>query len=260
MHFIRTQLLLISSFSILFSTFAVAELANLSDAIQMAREQEVLTQQLLKDYCMVGMKNKFNHSEETYQKHIVRFEKNIEELDNFATSKKAFKNIEKVATLWEPIKKLLLDEKSWAGAQKIQKRMHEMLTTNRETTKIYTSQTGSMLGEFINATVNIEVDSQKMAMLYLMHAWGIYDAGIEAEMKATIAEFEASVQMLKGAKVNTPEMLTKLQKVERSFLYFKMMDVLGSTSIPTLIYKKSNIILQSARELAIVYDKSIILN
>jgi hypothetical protein len=245
---------------ILFTIESTAELINVSDAIKAAREQEVLTQQLLKDYCMVGMKNQFNNAKKRAREHIAHFEKNIGELDDFATSKEAFKSSEKTAKLWEPIKKLLFAEKSWVGAQEIQKGMREMLVVNRVTTKIYTVQTGLMLGEVINAAVDIEVNSQKMAMLYLMSAWGIYDASMESEMKSTIKEFEASVKMLKGEKVNTPKMLAKLKEVERDFLYFKMMDVLGSRSIPTLIYKKSNTILKSARELAAAYDKSIILN
>jgi len=250
----------IAFFYILLLTQTMAELVTLSDAIALAREQEVLTQQLLKDYCMVGMKNQFNHAEERYQEHIAQFEKNIEELDAFATSKKAFKNIEKIAEFWEPVKVLLLAEKNFTGAQEIRKKMHQMLALNRETTKIYTSQTGSTLGAFINAAANLEVDSQKMAMLYLMYSWGIRDADIEPEMKTAIEEFEKSVTLLKEAKVNTPEMMEKLRKVERGFLYFKMIDTLGSRSIPTLIYKKSNMILKNARALAKVYDKSIILN
>jgi len=257
---IYKKFLFIFVLPILFSVGLTAELINVSDAIKAAREQEVLTQQLLKDYCMVGMKNRFNHAQERATEHILHFEKNIEELDDFATSKEAFKSSEKTAELWKPIKKLLLAEKNFEGAREIQKRMREMLLVSRVTTKIYTIQTGLMLGEVINSAVDIEVNSQKMAMLYLMSAWGIYDTKIESEMRSTIKEFDASVQMLKKEKVNTPQMLTKLEEVERNFLYFKMMDVLGSRSIPTLIYKKSNTILKSARELAAAYDSSIILN
>jgi hypothetical protein len=68
------------------------------------------------------------------------------------------------------------------------------------------------------------------------------------------------VELLKHTKVNTPQMLKKLQKIEQDLLYFTMMDTLNSRAIPTLIYKKSNTILKSARELAAAYDKSIILN
>jgi hypothetical protein len=240
----------------------VAERLSVSDAIKTAREQEVLTQQILKDYCMVGMKNTFNHAEETYQAHIDIFEKNIKILNNFATSKKALENIEKIATFWEFVKVFLfMEKKDWFGALEIKKYMKQIFILNRETTKIYISKIGSVEGKYINATVNLEVDSQKMAMLYLMHAsWGINTAEMKLEMKSAIEEFSKSVELLKHTKVNTPQMLKKLQKIEQDLLYFTMMDTLNSRAIPTLIYKKSNMILESARALAQVYDKSIIMN
>jgi len=66
--------------------------------------------------------------------------------------------------------------------------------------------------------------------------------------------------MLKKSNMNTDEMLKTLKTTQRNFLYFKIMDELDSSSIPTLIYKKSNIILEDTKKLGIQYSKSIILN
>jgi len=242
-------------------TFSLSEeMTSLSDAIDKAREQEILVQKILKNYIMVGMNNKYNNPEENLKNNILEFEKNMEALDEFATSKKAFKNIEKVISTWEPIKLKLVEPKTIYLAKKLQTMLLKLSKITRETTKLYTRQTGALLGETMNASASLGVDSQKMAVLYLMKAWGADSAEIKEQMSTAISSFEVSMAMLKKSNINTDEMLEILKATQRNFLYFKVMDELDSSSIPTLIYKKSNIILEDAKKLGIQYSKSIILN
>jgi len=242
-------------------TFSLSEgMTNLSDTIDKAREQEILVQKILKNYIMVGMHNKYNNPEENLKNNILEFEKNMEALDEFATSKKAFKNIEKVISTWEPIKLKLVEPKTIDLAKKLQTMLLELSKIARETTKLYTRQTGVLLGETMDASASLGVDSQKMAMLYLMKASGADSAEIKEQMSTAIGSFETSMTMLKKSNMNTDEMLKTLKTTQRNFLYFKIMDELDSSSIPTLIYKKSNIILEDTKKLGIQYSKSIILN
>ena len=236
------------------------ELANLSNAIEKAREQSVLTQKILANYAMVGMHNSFQNPEETFAKSIQTFEENMEALDAFATSKKAFINSEKVMESWEPVKKALLAQKSREGALKLLTQMDGLLALTRETTEIYTRQTGSMLGKIIDASADIGIHAQRMSMLYLLKAWGEKEARVDKEMKRSIAQFQKSITLLKDARVNTPEIRKVLKEVERAFMYFTVMDTLDSSAIPTLIYQKSNTILKAANTLAVLYNKTITLN
>jgi len=236
------------------------ELLNLSDAIEKAREQSVLTQKILANYAMVGMHNSFQNSEESFKKSIESFEENMDALDNFATSKKAFQNSEKIMEAWEPIKKHLQEEKSLERALALLSEMDGLLALTRKTTEIYTRQTGYMLGKTMNASADIGIDAQRMATLYLLKAWGEKSATVDTMMKASIKEFKQAMELLKTARINTPEIKKVLQEVDRAFMYFTVMDALDSSAIPTLIYKKSNTILKAANRLAILYNKTITLN
>jgi len=257
MHFLRRGV------SLLLLTMMCAcalELANVSDAIEKAREQSVLTQKILANYIMVGMHNSFQNTEETFEKSIATFEENMEALDAFATSKKAFINSEKVMELWEPIKKNLLKEKRKSEAVKLFGQMDTLLALTRETTKIYTRQTGSMLGKIIDASSDIGINAQRMATLYLLKAWGEGENMVKEKMQEAIGAFQKSVKILKAAQINTPEIRTVLGRVEKAFMYFTVMDALDSSAVPTLIYKKSNTILKDANKLSTLYNKTITLN
>jgi hypothetical protein len=237
-----------------------SEMENVSDAIEKARAQSVLTQKILANYMMVGMHNTFRNTEETLKNSIETFEKNMEDLDAFATSKKAFINSEKVMEVWEPIKKILHKEKNKAGAMALFTDMDVLLALTRETTEIYSRQTGSMLGKIIDASADIGINAQRMATLYLLKAWGKKEGKIKENMSKAIQRFQQSVVTLKEAKINTEDIRDTLKKVEKAFMYFTVMDALDNSSIPTLIYKKSNSILKNANRLSALYNKTITLN
>jgi len=187
MHFLRRGVSLLLFSAIL---LCATELANLSDAIEKAREQSVLTQKILANYVMLGMHNSFQNTEETFTESIKRFEDNMEALDGFATSKKAFINSEKVMEAWEPIKKTLYKKKSKAEAMVLFAQLDKMLILTRETTEIYTRQTGSMLGKIIiDASADLGINAQRMATLYLLKAWGVKDKEIKQNMGKAIKNF-----------------------------------------------------------------------
>ncbi len=235
-------------------------LATLSDTIEKARSQSVLTQKMLADYIMIGVNNKFQNTEKNLQKNVEIFEQNIEDLDAYATSKKAFKNIEKITQLWKPIKTLLLGEKSPQKALVLLDKLDGMLELTRETTALYTRQTGSMLGKIIDASVEIGVHVQRTATLYLLKSWDIKEGKIKTGMKHSMEIISKSLEMLKNTKVNNDEIRKQIAKIEKDFMYFSVMDKLKSMAIPTLIYKKSDTILETANTISSLYNKAITLN
>ena len=237
-----------------------ADIETLADAIRMARSQSVLTQKILSDYSMIGMHNHFQHAEQTFTEDIEAFDTNLEALDAFATSKEAFQNIEKTREAWESMKILLKQKGSREQAVALLKQLDVLLILCKESTKLYSRQTGSMLGKIIDDAADLGIDAQRMAVLYLLKAWGVSNDATVKEMHAIMKRFQSAIARLEEARINTPEIVSVLKKVKRDFLYFTMMDSLGSSMIPTLIYKKSNTILQSANQLALLYNKTITLN
>jgi len=249
------SLIMISSLTL----SAASEITSLADIIRTAREQNVLTQSILKNYLMVGMENHFKNTPQTLKTEIAQYEKNMDFLDESAVSKKAFKNIEAVQTLWEPVKKILAQPKSLANAQKLKSALDTLLQATYQTTKLYTRQTGTTLGVYIDAAANIEVLSQKISALYLLGTWSKEKERIIQSTGKAIEEFNTSMDILTKASINTDTIKKILKKTQGNFRFFQVMQKLKKNTIPTLLYEKSNIILQDARALSAAYSKSIIL-
>ena len=143
---------------------------------------------------------------------------------------------------------------------KLYGRCDTLLALTRETTEIYTRQTGSMLGMIIKSSVDLGIYAQKMATLYLFKSWGSTAPIIQSDMDKSLKIFQASLKKLKNGKINTPEIQSTLKKVEKAFMYFTVMSSQENSSIPALIYKKSNAILKNANTLSRLYNKAITLN
>jgi hypothetical protein len=57
--------------------------------------------------------------------------------------------------------------------------------------------------------------------------------------------FKTSLEELQKSKFNTDEITKLLDDVEKSFMFFEVMNKSNSVFIPSLIYKKSNDILKN---------------
>jgi hypothetical protein len=87
--------------------------------------------------------------------------------------------------------------------------------------------------------------SQRMASLYMLKVWGIDDEKFKDKMEKSMELFKTSLEKLKKSKFNTEEINGLLSEVEKSFIFFEVMNKSKTTFIPTLIYKKSNDILKN---------------
>jgi hypothetical protein len=79
-----------------------------------------------------------------------------------------------------------------------------------------------------------------MASLYMLKVWGIDDPQFKAKLDEAMKLFKDSLLELEKSSLNTEEISALLAKVKRSFMFFEMMSKSNSKFVPTLIYKKSN--------------------
>ena len=231
------------------------EIANLSDAINLSGKQRMLTQRMLKDYAMVGMKNKFGNPKEDLQKMMNSFDKALEELNSFNKDETTSKALNKEQKLWEKVSSLLKQDPTKKDAKKLKTMLEDLLKIANEATVDFTKQSKKTSAQIVNISGRQRMLSQKMASLYMLRVWGVDDKNFSKKMNEAMELFDSSHKKLKDYKENTPQINALLKKVENSFSFFKIMSRSKSRFIPTLIYKKSNDILKNMDEITHLYIK-----
>ena len=231
------------------------EIANLSQAVDVAGKQRMYTQRMLKDYAMIGLENRFGNPQKDLDAIMHDFEDHLDGLIAFNKDAKTAESLKRVQQMWKPIKKALKAPPSKAKAGKMQEDLEALLKQANEAVGLFAKQTGKESGEIINISGRQRMLSQRLASLYMLKVWGVDDPKFQEKMNKTMKLFKTSLERLKHAKMNTPEIAALLQRAERSFQFFEIMNRSKSKFIPALIYKKSNDILKDMNTVTGLYAK-----
>jgi len=229
-----------------FPPFLVAStIDNPNQLIDIAGQQRMFTQRMLKDYSMIGMNNTFGNPKEDLKEVIARFEVQLKLLmehggDDVSIQEK----LKEEEQLWEPIKHRLELTPTQENLEKFQEDIDALLKVSHEVTDLFVQSCGHAHAKIVNLSGRQRMLSQRMASLYMLKVWGVDDKEFESKMRESMKDFKEALSALQSFPLNTEEINQRLKKVERSFMFFEIMNRSSTKFIPTLIYKKSNEILE----------------
>ena len=233
----------LAAISLLATSVLAIEITSPTHAVDIAGKQRMFTQRMLKDYAMVGMGNTFGKPTEDLKQISVDFQDHMESLASYTKSDEIKKSIEKVKTLWTPLKQILSEVPSKEKVEKLQIDLDALLKAADDTTKLFAQESGEASGETVNKAGRQRMLSQRMASLYMLKVWEVDDPQFKTKLDDAMKLFKTSLAQLEKSDLNTDEIKILLAKVKRSFMFFEMMSKSKSKFVPTLIYKKSNDIL-----------------
>jgi len=231
--------------SLLYSATHAIEIESIHHAVDIAGKQRMYTQRMLKDYAMIGMENSFEKPDEDLKKIISNFENHLASLHDYTKNRKIIKSTNRVKKLWIPIKKVLEKKPNIKNSLKLQESLELLLQASDNATHLFAKETGKKSGIIIDISGRQRMLSQRMASLYMLKVWGVKNKNFQEKMDKSMKLFETSLIHLQNYKLNTKEISKRLKEVEKSFIFFKIMNKTSNTFIPTLIYKKSNDILKN---------------
>jgi len=243
--FSKKSIKYILTFSILTNSLFAVDIKNIYDAVDIAGKQRMFTQRMLKDYAMIGMKNSFGNPDKDLKTIMSEFEDHLHSLHDYTKNDEIKKSAKKVEKLWIPIKKVLEDTPNKDEVSKLQESLELLLSAANDTTGLFAKETGKESGKVVDMSGRQRMLSQRMASLYMLKVWGIDDDKFKDKMKSSMELFKSSLEELQKSEFNNDEINGLLTDVEKSFMFFEVMNKSSSVFIPSLIYKKSNDILKN---------------
>jgi len=244
LNFSKKSIKYILTFSILSNSLLAVDIKSVYDAVDISGKQRMFTQRMLKDYAMIGMKNSFGSPDKDLKKIMDEFEDNLHSLHDYTKNKEIKKSAKKVEALWLPIKKVLENSPKKSEVAKLQESLELLLSAANDTTGLFAKETGKASGKIVDMSGRQRMLSQRMASLYMLKVWGVDDDKFKEKMKNSMELFKSSLEELQKSEFNNDEINGLLTDVEKSFMFFEVMNKSSKVFIPSLIYKKSNDILK----------------
>jgi uncharacterized protein YPO0396 len=240
---------------IVFALPANAEIDSISAAINKAGRQRMLTQRMVKSYCMIGIDVQREEAEEQLRKSIDLFELQLRELTAYSQTEEIIAALDRVETLWKPFKAILQAPVSRSNAGLLLESNDELLrATNKVVLKLQ-DISGNAFGRLVNVSGRQRMLSQRLAKFYMLRAWQFDNAEIRSEMEQARNEFKGALAELSAAKENSPEVKTKLTDASKQWALLNHgLGLDGEKLVPLIAAMTSEKLLVQMNEITGLYE------
>lgn len=196
---------------------ASAEITSLADAINKAGRQRMLSQRIVKDYCLAGMDVAKAASAKELKKSMNLFGSQLEELKAYTSTDQVKQQVEKVVSLWGPFLETTRTASTQESCKALNEASEELLHASHEVVLALAEIDDTNSSEIVNISGRQRMLSQRIAKFQTMYAWDLKDAGIQDQLDQAMLEFQRAQVLLFQSKLKTPEIKELLIQVNRSY-------------------------------------------
>ncbi len=230
-----------------------AEITTLSDAINKAGQQRMLSQKMMRSYSMIGMDMKFKNPQKTLTNSIKLFSDTLDELIVFNAKKQPILDVlNQAKEVWIPLKAELIKTPSKDSAEAIASDIDKLLAISNSVTEAITKTCNATTSDIINLSGRQRMLSQRLASLYMLKVW---DVNIDdKKLHSAIIEFGEAHTKLLAFEKNSDEIKEKLASVKSDFMFFEILGASKSKKyIPSLISRASDKITKKMNDITTLY-------
>ncbi|MCI5125357.1 MAG: hypothetical protein D3925_12995 [Candidatus Electrothrix sp. AR5] len=217
-------LLTLTVVTVLFFCTEVSANASAKDVHEMA-DICMQANRILKDYALVGMGVEYHDPAKDLKDNLELIEKEIKDLQGHKQSEKIAAEIIEIEKSWHAIKPEFEKTPDKTKMHDLRVMVEKFTTRCEQVAEDIAKDTGIKGEHNVVLVAELGMESQRLAALYLIKAWGVDDPDYEEEVKEVVDQTEKIYKELLEAdeKFVSKEIKEKLKKVEKDFIAFSVM-------------------------------------
>ncbi len=248
---IRSSILLI----VLLSLSAHAEITSMANAINKAGRQRMLTQSMVKDYCLIGQDITKEQAIGRLQQSIALFDLQLNELKDFANTGEVHEALAKVENLWRVFKPIVLAPAIRDKVPALMAADDGLLAATHKVVLLLQDVSGSAQDRLVNISGRQRMLAQRLAKLYLLRSWGFDNSQVRTDIEQTRNEFKGALAELESAPGNNAEVTSALVEARREWNLFEHgLNRNNNDLIPLVVSTSSDKLLVTMNEITGMYE------
>ena len=259
MHTVRSVLRhlvpFIAVLGLLFSQSGYAKIDSLTEAINKAGRQRMLTQRMLKSYSMMGIDVQREGAEQQLGFAIRLFERQLQELKAFAPTLEIKASLQKVSSLWQSFHQQLQPPISSERAKAMLRLNDDLLRAADRVVLQLEDVSATSYGRLVNISGRQRMLSQRLAKFYMLRAWGVDTAEVRSASMQAKNEFRGALDELIAASENTVSINQELDKANTQWGLFKhALERKGDNYVPLIVAMTSENLLKRMDRITGMYE------
>lgn len=186
-------------------------------AINLAGRLRMLSQRSVKAYLMLGQGIEVQRAQPLLLSSLERIEAHLQSLRAWQPTPKVSAALGALAAASKPCLLVLRATPSKAGASALYDASDALQQAAHTTTLAYEQVNASPIEHLIALAGRQRMLSQRMAMLYLYCAWGLYDAPAHVELHLSRARFIPELAQIEASQLATPQIRSDIAAIRREW-------------------------------------------
>lgn len=226
-------------------------------AINLAGEQRMLSQRIVKSWVQVGLGVQPALSRRQLDESVARFERNLRQLEPMMASPEARGALGGVRFAGTSLLAAVRGASRQADAALVDARAEDVLMAAERLTRLLQDQSSVGTGRWVNLAGRQRMLSQRLVKIYMLRQWGMDNARLRDELESIQNEFSGALAAMQQRGANTEALREELDKLALQWEWLRTaLATEGAESFRLILAESGEAVLALAEEVTRLYEKS----
>ena len=224
--------------------------------INLAGQQRMLSQRLVKAWAQVGLNVQKDSSQAQLEESVRRFERNLSALEKSAIGPEAVTALAGLRAAWMPLRAALQAEVRTSNAAHVDSRAEDVLMAAERLTLVLQIKADAPISKWVNLAGRQRMLSQRLVKIYMLRQLGVESPALREENLRIQSEFTGALAAMR-MNASAPALRTEVDKLALQWEWLHaVLATEGAESFRLIMAEGGEAILQLADQITRSYEQS----